>query len=152
LNSSPIRIAEHEEEEEERQRRMLPLLVTLVCVLFGSLVLFLVKKYDPDLTDAKSLGCSVVSGPVPFVRAGLRFVRRPKSWLEEMRKEHGDNFVVSMFGFKMFFTFSPNGLRDLYRAAEQEASFQEVRETDSNTLRMSMNTLHQRGGVLLRGF
>lgn len=104
------------------------MVVTLLCLLVGFVAVFLLRKYDADLVDAPA-GCRVVSGPIPFIRAGLRFVRRPKSWLEEMRQEHGDNFVVSMFGFKMFFTFSPTGLRDLYRAAEQEASFQEATRT-----------------------
>jgi hypothetical protein len=80
-------------------------------------------------TSSSSTSCPVISGSIPFVGAGLRFIRRPKSWLEEMRKEHGDNFVVFMFGFKMFFTFSKQGLEDLYKASENEASFQEATRT-----------------------
>eukprot|EP01102_Stenamoeba_stenopodia_P007771 TRINITY_DN2188_c0_g1_i2.p1 TRINITY_DN2188_c0_g1~~TRINITY_DN2188_c0_g1_i2.p1 ORF type:complete len:503 (+),score=85.20 TRINITY_DN2188_c0_g1_i2:62-1570(+) len=103
-------------------------LVTLVCGLVGIVLFLLLRKYDADLTDSPA-GCHVLSGPIPFLRAGLKFVRRPKSWLDEMQQKHGDNFVVSMFGFKMFFTFSPTGLKDLYRAAEQDASFQEATRT-----------------------
>lgn len=64
-----------------------------------------------------------VGGPLPFVRGGVGFLRNPTAFLSAARREHGDTFVLDAFGFRLLLTFSPIGLRSLYAAPEQQASF-----------------------------
>lgn len=47
----------------------------------------------------------------------------PTGWLERARERHGDEFRASAFGWDLFFTFSPEGVRRLYELPEREASF-----------------------------
>ena len=70
-----------------------------------------------------------VTGPVPFVRAGLDFIRAPTQFLSAARETHGDTFLLEAFGFDLLMTFAPVGLRSLYRAPEAEASFTEATRT-----------------------
>jgi len=65
----------------------------------------------------------IVSGPIPWVGAGLKFVANPKLFIEAQRKKHGDTFLVYMFGMKLFFVFSAEDLKTLYTLPENEASF-----------------------------
>ncbi len=72
----------------------------------------------------------LVSPKPPLVRdelahigAGLRFSQSPTNFLTQLRTEYGDTFLVDVFGYKLFCVFSPAGLKSLYAAAEDEASF-----------------------------
>lgn len=68
-------------------------------------------------------------GRVPFVRAGLSFLAEPTEFLERTRAEYGDTFLLEAFGFQLFMTFAPAGLRRLYQAPEDVASFTEATRT-----------------------
>jgi cytochrome P450 len=63
---------------------------------------------------------------VPFVRAGIHFLRSPTRYLARTRRELGDTFLLEAFGFRLFFLFSPAGLRSLYALPEADASFAEA--------------------------
>ncbi|MEZ5572852.1 MAG: cytochrome P450 [Halioglobus sp.] len=65
----------------------------------------------------------IVQDELPHIGAGLRFSHSPTDFLTAMRKEYGDTFLVDVFGYKLFCVFSPQGLKSLYAAAEDEASF-----------------------------
>jgi cytochrome P450 len=65
----------------------------------------------------------IVHDELAHIGAGLRFAQSPTSFLAQMRKEYGDTFLVDVFGYKLFCVFSPVGLKSLYAAAEDEASF-----------------------------
>ena len=68
----------------------------------------------------------LVKGNIPFIGAGLDFVKNPKKFLNEQRKIHGDVFLLHAFGVKLFFVFSKKGLIEFYKIAEQDASFTEA--------------------------
>lgn len=86
----------------------------------------------------------LVSGPIPFIGAGLSWIRAPRAFLDETRARVGDVFVLqyegtlrrlctgltlvapSAFGLKLFFVFSPQGLADFYRVPETDGSFTEA--------------------------
>jgi cytochrome P450 len=70
-----------------------------------------------------------VAGRLPFVGAGLAFLRNPTEFLCSTRARLGDSFLVEAFGFRLFFLFSPEGLRSLYALPEKEASFTEATRT-----------------------
>jgi cytochrome P450 len=65
----------------------------------------------------------IVHDDLAHIGAGLRFSQSPTNFLMQMRKEYGDTFLVDVFGYKLFCVFSPEGLKSLYAAAEDEASF-----------------------------
>ncbi|MCB1688259.1 MAG: cytochrome P450 [Halioglobus sp.] len=65
----------------------------------------------------------IVHDELAHIGAGLRFSQSPTNFLAQMRKEYGDTFLVDVFGYKLFCVFSPAGLKSLYAAAEDEASF-----------------------------
>lgn len=65
----------------------------------------------------------IVRDELAHIGAGLRFAQSPTNFLAQMRKEYGDTFLVDVFGYKLFCVFSPAGLKSLYAAAEDEASF-----------------------------
>ena len=65
----------------------------------------------------------IVHDELAHIGAGLRFSQSPTNFLTQMRKEYGDTFLVDVFGYKLFCVFSPAGLKSLYAAAEDEASF-----------------------------
>jgi cytochrome P450 len=65
----------------------------------------------------------IVRDELAHIGAGLRFAQSPTSFLAQMRREYGDTFLVDVFGYKLFCVFSPAGLKSLYAAAEEEASF-----------------------------
>jgi cytochrome P450 len=63
-------------------------------------------------------------GPsLPFVGAGLGVLRDPTSLLLRARARLGDTFLLDAFGWRLFFVFSPVGVRALYALPEAEASF-----------------------------
>ncbi len=66
---------------------------------------------------------ALVRDELAHIGAGLRFSQSPTNFLTQMRKEYGDTFLVDVFGYKLFCVFSPEGLKSLYAAAEDEASF-----------------------------
>ncbi|NUP05452.1 MAG: cytochrome P450 [Polyangiaceae bacterium] len=70
-----------------------------------------------------------VSGRVPYVGAGLDFLRDPTELLKRARVEHGETFLLEAFGFKLLFVFSPAGVRSLYKLPERQASFVEATRT-----------------------
>lgn len=65
----------------------------------------------------------IVRDELAHIGAGLRFSQSPTGFLAQMRAEYGDTFLVDVFGYKLFCVFSPEGLKSLYAAAEDEASF-----------------------------
>lgn len=66
---------------------------------------------------------AIVRDELAHIGAGLRFSQSPTNFLTELREEYGDTFLVDVFGYKLFCVFSPAGLKSLYAAAEDEASF-----------------------------
>jgi cytochrome P450 len=62
-------------------------------------------------------------GAVPGVGAGLGLLRGPTAFFAAQRARHGDTFVVDAFGYRLFCVFSPAGVRALYAAPENVASF-----------------------------
>lgn len=62
-----------------------------------------------------------MTGALPWIGAGLQFVKRPKEFLSDLRTRHGDVFLVHMWGSKFLFTFSPDGLKRLYQVPEVRA-------------------------------
>jgi cytochrome P450 len=65
----------------------------------------------------------MVHDELAHIGAGLRFAQSPTNFLADMRREYGDTFLVDVFGYKLFCVFSPQGLKSLYAAAEDDASF-----------------------------
>ncbi len=68
-------------------------------------------------------------GRLPWIRAGLAFLANPTDYLRRTRQQLGDSFLVEAFGFRLFFVFSPEGLRSLYALPEKDASFTEATRT-----------------------
>jgi len=66
-----------------------------------------------------------VPGP-PLLGAAVPFLRNPTGFLTAMRARHGDAFLLELLGFRLFFVFSPAGLRSLYELPEEIASFTEA--------------------------
>ena len=65
----------------------------------------------------------IVRDELAHIGAGLRFAQSPTRFFAQLREEYGDTFLVDVFGYKLFCVFSPQGLKSLYAAAEDEASF-----------------------------
>jgi cytochrome P450 len=66
---------------------------------------------------------AIVHDELAHIGAGLRFAQSPTLFLAQMREQYGDTFLVDVFGYKLFCVFSPQGLKSLYAAAEDDASF-----------------------------
>ena len=66
---------------------------------------------------------ATVRDELAHIGAGLRFSQGPTAFLRELRAEYGDTFLVDVFGYKLFCVFSAAGLKSLYAAAEEDASF-----------------------------
>jgi len=66
---------------------------------------------------------AIVHDELAHIGAGLRFSQSPTNFLVQLRQDYGDTFLVDVFGYKLFCVFSPQGLKSLYAAAEDEASF-----------------------------
>lgn len=71
-------------------------------------------------------GVPIVRGWIPFVGVGLSFIRNPTVFFQNLRRRHGDTFVVYLFGLRLFCVFSNDGLRSLYTVREADASFTEA--------------------------
>ena len=63
------------------------------------------------------------SGFVPWVGAGLGLLTDPTAHLTRLRARLGDSFVLDALGYRLFFVFDAPGVRALYAAPEQDASF-----------------------------
>jgi len=63
------------------------------------------------------------NGLVPWLGAGLGLLRDPTGHLSRLRARLGDSFVLDGLGYRLFFVFSPAGVRALYAVPEHEASF-----------------------------
>src|SRR5512143_2843265 len=62
-------------------------------------------------------------GVVPWLGAGAALLRNPTEFFRATRGRCGDSFVTDAFGFRLFCTFSPAGVRALYALPESQASF-----------------------------
>jgi hypothetical protein len=63
------------------------------------------------------------TGRLPWLGAGLGLLRDPTAYLARLRARLGDTFVLDGLGYRLFFVFSPAGVRALYAAPEEQASF-----------------------------
>ncbi len=63
-----------------------------------------------------------VSGWLPWLGAGRALLRDPTAFFEECRAKHGDTFVLDVFGYRLFCLFSAEGVRNLWRLPEEDAS------------------------------
>lgn len=63
------------------------------------------------------------TGPIPWLGAGFGLLRDPTAHLTKLRRRLGDTFVLDGLGYRLFFVFSPAGVRALYAAPEEQASF-----------------------------
>jgi len=63
------------------------------------------------------------TGPIPWLGAGLGLLRDPTAHLTKLRARLGDTFVLDGLGYRLFFVFSAAGVRALYAAPEEQASF-----------------------------
>ena len=73
----------------------------------------------PEITPAPPR----VSGPLPWLGAGLGLLRGPTEFFAAQRARLGDSFAVDALGYRLFCVFSPRGVAALYAAAEDHASF-----------------------------
>ena len=65
----------------------------------------------------------IAPGRWPWVGSAPGLLRRPTEYLRRARERLGDTFVVDVFGYRLFFVFSAEGVRRLYALPEHEASF-----------------------------
>ncbi len=65
----------------------------------------------------------LATGPIPWLGAGLGLLRDPTAHLTKLRARLGDTFVLDGLGYRLFFVFSPAGVRALYAVPEEQASF-----------------------------
>eukprot|EP00007_Cunea_sp_BSH-02190019_P001101 CAMPEP_0174236214 /NCGR_PEP_ID=MMETSP0417-20130205/5412_1 /TAXON_ID=242541 /ORGANISM="Mayorella sp, Strain BSH-02190019" /LENGTH=503 /DNA_ID=CAMNT_0015314825 /DNA_START=114 /DNA_END=1625 /DNA_ORIENTATION=- len=103
---------------------------SLDLLLLLSLLLLAVYLYL--LTSTPKLPANhppIVPYSLPVIGSGFAFIRNPTQFLSDAREKYGDEFLVILFGFHLFFTFSPRGLKNFYRLHEDEASFTEATRT-----------------------
>jgi len=62
-------------------------------------------------------------GHLPWIGSALPLLRRPTRFLARTREALGDTFAVDVFGYRLLFVFSAEGVRRLYELPEAEASF-----------------------------
>jgi hypothetical protein len=109
---------------------MVPLLTALIAALIIAVATVWFKHATSAMVnrwrepDASPL--PLLTGWIPFIGVGLDFARGPRAYLERIRAQHGDTFVLRMFGINMLCVFSCTGLRSLYMARESDASFTEA--------------------------
>ncbi len=79
---------------------------------------------DPSAAPAPlaSSDAPRVSGPIPWVGAGLSLLRDPTAFFQRTRERVGDTFLVEGFGYRLFCVFSPAGVKSLWALPEAEAS------------------------------
>jgi len=65
----------------------------------------------------------VVKDELAHLGSGLPFAANPTEFMTELRAIYGDTFLVDVFGYKLFCCFSAKGLENLYKLAEEDASF-----------------------------
>lgn len=65
----------------------------------------------------------IVHEELAHIGAGLQMVDDPTGYLTRLREEYGDTFLVDVFGYPLFCTFSGKGLESLYKLEEDAASF-----------------------------
>jgi len=65
----------------------------------------------------------IVREELAHIAAGLRLLENPTSYLNELRQEYGDTFLLDVFGFQLFCVFSNDALENFYKLPEEEASF-----------------------------
>jgi cytochrome P450 len=65
----------------------------------------------------------IAPGRWPWLGSAPALLRRPTEYLRRARTALGDTFVVDVFGYRLFFVFSAEGVRRLYALPEHEASF-----------------------------
>jgi len=65
----------------------------------------------------------IAPGRWPWLGAAPGLLRRPTAFLQRARAALGDTFVADVFGYRLFFVFSAEGVRRLYALPEHEASF-----------------------------
>ena len=65
----------------------------------------------------------IAPGRWPWVGSAPGLLRRPTEYLRRARAALGDTFVADVFGYRLFFVFSAEGVRRLYALPEHEASF-----------------------------
>jgi cytochrome P450 len=62
-------------------------------------------------------------GRWPWLGSAPGLLRHPTAYLERARARLGDTFAADVFGYRLFFVFSAEGVRRLYALPESEASF-----------------------------
>ncbi|HKA15667.1 MAG TPA: cytochrome P450 [Myxococcota bacterium] len=65
----------------------------------------------------------IAPGRWPWVGSAPGLLRQPTEYLRRARAALGDTFAVDVFGYRLFFVFSAEGVRRLYALPEHEASF-----------------------------
>src|SRR4029453_13319789 len=65
----------------------------------------------------------IAPGHWPGVGSAPGLLRRPTEYLRRTRAALGDTFVADVFGYRLFFVFSAEGVRRLYALPETEGSF-----------------------------
>jgi cytochrome P450 len=65
----------------------------------------------------------IAPGRWPWVGSAPGLLGRPTEYLRRARAALGDTFVVDVFGYRLMFVFSAEGVRRLYALPEREASF-----------------------------
>src|SRR5687768_13035837 len=65
----------------------------------------------------------IAPGRWPWLGSAPGLLRRPTAYLRRTRASLGDTFVADVFGYRLFFVFSAEGVRRLYAVPEHEASF-----------------------------
>ena len=65
----------------------------------------------------------IAAGRWPWVGSAPGLLRHPTEYLRRARERLGDTFVADVFGYRLFFVFSAEGVRRLYALPEHEASF-----------------------------
>ena len=65
----------------------------------------------------------IAPGRWPWVGSAPALLRHPSEYLRRARAALGDTFVADVFGYRLFFVFSAEGVRRLYALPENEASF-----------------------------
>lgn len=69
----------------------------------------------------------IIGSSIPWLGCGLQFIfGPPKHYIQTLRKQHGDTFLLYMFGRYFLYTFSTSGLKALYGLRESDASFAEA--------------------------
>ncbi len=62
-------------------------------------------------------------GHWPGVGCAPALLRDPTAFLARARRACGDHFAAEVFGYRLFFVFSADGVRRLYALPEEQASF-----------------------------